>query len=145
MDLKHGDRVVVCDGARFVIYENRGDTLGMDLRVIATETQEAGPAHELGDHPPGRYPGPDDRRSSVEQTDLHKLSEKHFVEALAERLNTYATEQAAGRYVIVADPRSLGILRPKLTGEMQRRVLETITGDYTHRPVEVIEALVTAA
>ena len=35
MKLKNGTWVIVCDGTKFLLLENNGDEINMDLRVVA--------------------------------------------------------------------------------------------------------------
>lgn len=144
MKLQHGDRVVVCDGGRYVIYQNQGDIGQLDLRVVTAEAFENPPTHEQGAGRAGRMPDPTRHKSALEQTDLHDQEEERFVQGLANQLNRTPPDMARD-FVLVADPRSMGRLREALSSQAQARIVQSITGDYVHRPVEVIEALIAKA
>ena len=54
----------------------------------------------------------------------------------------------AGRYgalVLVADPRTLGVLRPELHKAVQERLVAEVDKDLTGMPVSEIEAVLAAA
>ncbi|HET6491404.1 MAG TPA: host attachment protein, partial [Burkholderiales bacterium] len=52
--IRHGEWVVVCDGAKALILENAGDTKFPNLRTIEVFEQEDLPTHALGADAPGR-------------------------------------------------------------------------------------------
>lgn len=145
MKLEAGSRVVVCDGGRYVIYENQGDIGRLDLRVADAGTLENPATRDQGTDRPGRYPSPNGQRSSVEQTDWHDMAEQRFIDALADKLSQWAAAGPAHRFVLAADPRSMGRLRARLAENVQARILKSITGDYVHKPVKAIEELVASA
>jgi protein required for attachment to host cells len=90
----------------------------------------------------GRMPGPGGQSSSVENTDWHEQEEKRFIGALATQMDGWATAEPARRFVLVADPRSMGTLRQKLNEHTLSRIEQSVTGDHAHRPVADIEALI---
>jgi protein required for attachment to host cells len=145
MHLRNGDWVVVCDAGKYVVYENQGDTERMDLRVVSFDDHDNPPTHEQGSDKPGRYPGPGGQRAAVGDTDWHEQAEKDFVTGLAAQMDGWATSEPARRFVLVADPRSMGTLRQALNEHTLSRIEHTITGDHVHRPVDAIEALINKA
>jgi protein required for attachment to host cells len=81
----------------------------------------------------------------VQETDWHRLEKERFARDLADRLERWAL---AGRYealVLVADPRTLGVLRPELHKAVQERLLAEVDKDLTGMPVGEIEAALAAA
>lgn len=145
MQLKNGDWVVVCDAGKYVVYENQGDDDRLDLRTVSFDEHDNPPTRELGTDRPGRYPSPNAQRSAVGQTDWHDQEEKRFIEALAGQMGSWASADSARRFVLVADPRSMGTLRKALDKKTTDQIVHTITGDYAHRPVETIEELIKGA
>lgn len=145
MKIKPGTRVLVCDGSRYVIYENKGDIDRLDLRVVGNGSNENPPAREHGDDRPGRFPSPDGQRSAVGQTNQHDQTERQFIEELAVNIGKWSLDDSAHQFLLIADPRSLGVMRAKLAGAVQDRIIASIIGDYTHHPVQFIEDLVEKA
>ena len=52
--IRHGEWVVVCDGAKALILENAGDIKSPNLKTIGVLEQKDLPTHELGTDAPGR-------------------------------------------------------------------------------------------
>lgn len=145
MKLKTGNRVYVCDGGRHVTYENKGDTDVLDLRVADSAAIDNPPAREQGADRPGRFPSPDGQRSAVGQTDPHDLAETRFITSLADKIDAWAKAAPGNKFVLIADPRSIGLLRQKLSRETMERMLGSVTGDFVHRPVSEITRIVDEA
>ena len=79
--IRHGEWVVVCDGAKALILENSGDTKFPNLKTIKVLEQKDLPTHALGTDAPGRTNNSIGRaRSAVEQTDWHDQSERAAVQ-----------------------------------------------------------------
>ena len=145
MHLRNGDWVVVCDAGKYIVYENQGDTDRLDLRIVSFDDHANPPTHEQGSDRPGRYASPDGQRSAVGDTDWHDQEEKRFVGALATQMDGWSAAEPARRFVLVADPRSMGMLRQSLNEHTLSWIEHTVTGDHAHRPVKAIEALINGA
>ena len=146
MKLPHGAWVIVADGAKALFLENQGDPDLIDLRVRRHDEQETAANGVHGADRPGRAhdhgPG---QKSALEHTDWHELEETRFNEVLAERLNKLVLKGAIGKLVLIADPRSLGRLRPLLSANVSSAVLSEIPKDLAHQTVQSIEKSVLAA
>lgn len=145
MKLHAGSRVYVCDGGRFVAYEQRGDTSLLDLFFVEGDDFQNLPSHDLGDDRPGRYPSPDGQRSAVGQTDQHELAETRFTAELVSRIKSWCQLSARNKFVLIADPRSMGRIRRRLTPTVQEQMLQSITGDFVHHPVSEIKRVIAEA
>lgn len=146
MKLPHGAWVVVADGAKALFLENHGDADLIDLRVRRHDEQETEPTHAQGSDKPGRRSDNGaNQRSAMEQTDWHDLDEARFVETLAERVNRMIERGKVTKLVLIADPRSLGRLRPHLSEKTRGAVLGEIPKDLAHQTLEAIEKSVLAA
>ena len=145
MHLRNGDWVVVCDGGKYVVYENQGDTDRLDLRIVSFDDHVNPPTRKQGADKPGRYSDHGSHRSAMDNTDWHDEEEKRFITALAEQMDGWTAAEPARRIVLVADPRSMGTLRKTLSPHTLDRIVHSVTGDHAHRPVEAIEALVAEA
>lgn len=142
MKIATGGRVVVCDGGRFVVYENHGDTDRIDLRVAESATLPNPPTRQQGDDRPGRYPATGGQRSAVGQTDWHEEAEKRFLSELAAKIDQWASASLANKYVLIAPPRAIGHLRAQLSHHAEDQMLASVTGDYAHQPTDKIETLI---
>ena len=145
MKTQPGTRVIVCDGGRYVVYENMGDIDRLDLRVVESGSIENPPAREQGDDRPGRYPSPNGQRSAVGQTDRHDLAERRFIQDLAQKVAHWTGADRSNRFVLIADPKSTGLMRTALPESAADSMISSIIGDYVHRPVEIIEELIAKA
>jgi protein required for attachment to host cells len=136
--------VIVADGEKYLILCNDGDRARPDLRVMRHAVQENPPTAEQGTDRPGRLGDAAAGRSAVEETDWHRLEKERFAKDLAERLRLWALDNAFRSLVIVADPRTLGVLRPLLHKEVSARLTGEIAKDLTGVPVPEIEAALAA-
>ena len=103
--------VVVADGTHALIYRNSGqETISLSLQETVTphsQTHEEG----LAGHSP------------VEQTP-HDRSESGFITQLVHKLNALAlTNALPSEVVIIADPTSLGHMRPLYHTELKKRIV----------------------
>ena len=106
--IRHGEWVVVCDGAKALILENAGDTKFPNLKTIKVLEQKDLPTHALGTDAPGRTNNSvGSARSAVEQTDWHDQSERTFLVQLAHQLDGAVTAGKAKSLIVVAPPRAL--------------------------------------
>jgi protein required for attachment to host cells len=134
------DWVVVCDGRRAMILENRGDAQSPNLRKKETYEHPHPPTHELGTDRPGCLnPSVGTSRSAVEQTDWHDESERAFLKQLAHRLDAAVTSGEVSKLIIAASPRALGMLRPAFTPAVRHAVKSEIHKDYVKMPIDEIE------
>ena len=142
MKIGTGERVVVCDGGRYVVYENHGDADRVDLRVADSAILPNPPTRQQGDDRPGRFPSPDGQRAAVGQTDWHDEAEKLFLSGLANKINQWANAKPACRYVLIAPPRAMGFLRTQIGHTAMDHMLASVTADHAHQPAEKIERLI---
>lgn len=142
MQLHNGALILVCDAGKALVLENQGDQDLMDLRVLDTFEQDNPPTREQGTDRPGRYATPTGGRTATEETDWHDEAEARFAEALAAHLDGRLAGTNPAELVIIADPRTLGRLRPHLSGRVQAALTAEIAKDYVKHPVSDIEALI---
>ena len=132
--------VVVCDGAKALILQNAGDAELMNLQVRETLTQPNQPTRELGTDKPGRAYAPDGLSgSAMEETDWQDQAEEAFLKDVAVKLDELVHEKEASRILLVAPPRALGTLRPKLSADAQAVISAEVAKDYTNLPIDQIE------
>ena len=138
--------VLVADGEKYLVLRNEGSPAAPDLQVIREAEAENPPTREQGSDRPGRMAGPAGRGpSAVPETAWHRLEKERFAKDLAERLRLWAL---AGRFetlVLLADPRTLGVLRPLLHKEVVGRLAAEIPKDLTGMSVPGIEAALKVA
>lgn len=81
----------------------------------------------------------DGSRSAVEQTDLHAAAEAKFLEGVAEQLGAFVHESEATAVIIVAPPRAMGVLRPRLTANVRRMLQAELVKDLVRMPTPDVE------
>jgi protein required for attachment to host cells len=139
MKLPHGAWVVVLDGTKRLVFENRGDKAALDLRIREKVEACVPPTSAMGTDRPGRYPAGGGRREAVEETDLHRLAKEDFATTAARALNRAAADGVLPPYVLLAAPMALGIVRRSLSGPAAALMLSSAAGDCVNEPVNAIE------
>jgi protein required for attachment to host cells len=143
--IRHGEWVVVCDGAKALVLENTGDAKFPNLKMREVYEQKDLPTHLLGADKPGRtHSSTGPGSSSVTQTDWHNQAEQAFLTHLAQRLDA---EIAAGKVkslILVAPPRALGMIRHAYSHTLRSAVRAEIDKDLVKHPVHDIEKHLTA-
>jgi protein required for attachment to host cells len=138
--IQHGDWVVVCDGRKALILENRGDEKFPNLRTKEVHEHEDPPTHALGTNTPTRvHASVGTARSSVEQADWHREAERLFLEKLAHRLGAAVTAGEVKKLAIIAAPRALGMLRSTYPAAVRTAIRLEMDKDLVRMPVHEIE------
>ncbi|MDL5365844.1 host attachment family protein [Xanthomonas sp. NCPPB 2654] len=118
--------VVVVDGAEARWFTNDGGRDGVTLRQHArTEVQNVDDEGPAGKVPP--------------RTAESELDEFTFAKQVAQALNEGALKHRYDHLVLVADPTTLGRIRPLLHKETQQRLVGDVAKDLTNLPLEDIQ------
>ena len=118
----------------------RGNVLDVKLRTKEVREQSDLPTQDQGSAAPGRvYQSTGAARSSIEQTDWHDESERSFLKALAERLDTAVTSGETSALTIVASPRALGMIRADYSDALRKAINGEVAKDLVKMPVYEIE------
>jgi len=137
--IRHGEWVVVCDGAKALILENTGDMKIPNLKTIKVLAQKDLPTHALGSDAPGRTSNSvGSARSAVEQTDWHDQAERAFLVQLAQHLDSAIVAGRAKSLIVVAPPRALGMIRPAYSQTLKGAVRAEVDKDFVKMPVHEI-------
>jgi protein required for attachment to host cells len=143
--IKHGEWIVVCDGAKALILENTGDAKFPNLKTVQVFEQKDLPTHLLGADAPGRsHSSVGNGRSAVEQTDWHDQAERTFLAQLTQHLDAAVAAGKARSIIMVAPPRALGILRPAYSHALKGALRAEVDKDFVKMPVHEIEKHLTA-
>lgn len=143
--VKSGDWIVVCDGRKAIILENRGDEKFPNLRTKEVHEHHEEKTRAQGTDAPGRvFSSRGGARSAVEQTDWHDESERAFLKELAGWLNDAITTGKTKSLVIVAPPRALGMIRPMYSPAVRKAIHAEIGKDLVKASVSEIEKSVIA-
>jgi len=143
--IKHGEWVVVCDGAKALILENTGDVKFPNLKTVQVLEQKDLPTHSVGADKPGRtHSSAGPGSSSVTQTDWHNQSEQVFLTHLAQRLDGDVAAGKVKSLILVAPPRALGMIRHAYSHALRGAIRSEIDKDLVRHPVHDIEKHLTA-
>jgi len=142
--IQAGEWVIVCDGRKALILENRGDAMFPNLRMKETHDHEQLPTHAMGPDTPGRVHGSvGTNRSSLEQTDWHDAEERLFLERLVHRLDAAIAAGEVSKLVMIAAPRALGMLRHGYSPAVRHAIHTELGKDYVKMPLHEIEMQLT--
>ena len=144
MKITHGTLVLAADGEKMLLFRNEGDEKYPVLKTVSHETGSAASTHEQGSDRPGRsFSSNGARRSSYSETDWHQQSEERFAIHAALALENAAASTEAG-IVVLAPPRTLGILRQHWGSRTRERLLAEIDKDLVHRTTDDVIAAIAA-
>lgn len=111
--------IVVADGHSARVLENEGQQGALELKEIHNVT----PQNLLSEGPSGSRPQDDSPRDTDEAT---------FAKQLSHWLTEHALKKSFAHLVLVADPKTLGQMRPQLHKEVTDRIVhelpKTLTG-----------------
>jgi protein required for attachment to host cells len=130
--------IVMADGSRAVIVQQREIEPGFD--VVATLHSEDAhvPAHLIGSERPGRTQESHySARHAIEpRTDPHATQLTAFLRSLATRLNDDAAAKAFDRLILFAPARALGQLREMLDETTRGKIEAEAAKDLTKTPLD---------
>ena len=143
--IRHGEWVVVCDGAKALVLENTGDAKFPNLKMREVYEQKDLPTHLLGADKPGRtHSSTGPGSSSVTQTDWHNQAEQAFLTHVAQRLDAEIVAGKVKSLILVAPPRALGMIRHAYSHTLRSAIRTEIDKDLVKHPVHDIEKHLTA-
>ncbi|MGA9827028.1 MAG: host attachment protein, partial [Rhodanobacteraceae bacterium] len=73
------------------------------------------------------------------ESDEQSIDEATFAKQLAHRLNAAALQNKYQHLVLMADPQTLGQMRPQLHKETERRIIREVAKTFTNAPLEDIQ------
>ena len=142
--IRHGEWVVVCDGAKALVLENDGDIRAPNLKTVQVFEQKDLATHIIGTDAPGRtFNSVGSARSAVEQTDWHDQPERAFLTQLAQHLEEALASGKTKSLIIVASPRALGMIRSAYSHAVKGAVRIEVDKDLIKMPVHEIEKRLT--
>ncbi len=128
--IPEGTLVVVADGERARVFRNVGKGNALSL-----QQQEVLEVENVDDEGPSGV-------APTEQTG-HQTDEATFAKQLAHKLNHGALTNQYAHLVLVADPQTLGQIRPQLHKETLQRLHGELAKTLTNTPLEEIERALT--
>jgi len=138
--LPHNVWVLVCDGRKSLLLQNEGDHFYPNLVTRKAVEHSDQPAHDLGTDKPGRtFSGKSGRRSAIEPVDMQLVAEKQFIKSVARDVSRKVEAHEIAKFVLVAPPSMLAVLRKELSGQARAAVVAEIDKDLVRLPLYEIE------
>jgi protein required for attachment to host cells len=145
MRLAHNSLVLVADGAKMLFFRNEGDAEHPTLKVVDAEQQADAKDRDIKTDTAGQKPGAGGPGgSTAQETDFHDQAEERFAVEAADKLKRGALAGEYQELVVVATPRTLGVLRKHYHSEVEKRLILELPKDLTGHPVDKIEQMLAA-
>ncbi len=143
MLIAHGTWVLVTDGSKMLLFRNEGDAEYPRLIQLAKIEDDNPSDHLQKSDRPGRMAAmaAGGRRSAYQETDFHRQEEERFACGTAAMLGRRAAAGDFERLVVVADPRTLGVLRDHYPPALKKAVAAEVAKDLVGHPVAEIERI----
>lgn len=129
-NIPSGTWVVVADGTQARLFRNIGKQNALKLKQ--DELLRSDDTQTQGQGPSGHRPV----ESSQEQTE-----EATFAKQLTHRLNAAALKHEFEHLYLIADPTTMGEIRPQLHVETSKRITGELTKTLTNSTLEEIEKI----
>jgi protein required for attachment to host cells len=143
MPLANNALVLVTDGRKTLFFRNHGDENQIDLRTEDFDERRDTPDREMKSDAAGSSKQSFGfGRPALGETDFHQQEEDRWAHAAAEAVNKRVLQNGFDQLVVIAPPKTLGLIRKKLHKEAERRLLCEIPKEMTGRPIPDIEALI---
>jgi len=138
--IDHNAWVMVGDGEKALFFRNEGNARFPNLEVIDVLEQENPPTREQGTDKPGRsFSSVGTARSSMQETNWHKLSKHRFAREIADALYSAAHRGQYSKLILAAPPMTMGDLRKALHKEVSDKVVGEVSKNLTNMPAAEIE------
>jgi protein required for attachment to host cells len=149
MRVPHGSTVLVADGGKRLIARNEGDGEAINLQVIGAAEHATPRTSEMVTDHAGRSPAGNGARGGgggapTETNNPHQNAEDEFARETAEILRRGVEDGSYEQLIVVAAPRTLGVLRKHFHKMVADRIIGELGKDVTGQPIEQIEKLLLA-
>lgn len=125
--IPHRAFIVVADGTRARFFRNTGN----EGHITLTAEGDLKPSHLNDDGPAGKSPP---------ERSKHETDEATFAKQLANELYRRVHSGDFAALVLIADPQTLGQIRPSLHKEVQSRIVSEIAKTLTKATIADIQA-----
>jgi protein required for attachment to host cells len=130
-NIPEGTLIIVADGGSARMFTNVGTRHAPVLKQQdELKVQDISEHGVSGQGPSGSMP---------QDMSIAQLNEATFAKQLAAQLNEDALKNRYAHLILIADPQTLGRIRPQLHKETQARLLQDIAKDLTNAPLEDIQ------
>lgn len=144
MDIAHGAHILVCDGAKALLFYNQGDMEYPYFQAVWEKGQDNPASHEQGADRPGRRSDATHHKSSMSEKDIHEEREAEFGRSLIDVLQNDIASGVISHLIVVAAPRMLGVLRGHYTASIEGHLRAEVDKDLVHQDSRSIENILKA-
>jgi protein required for attachment to host cells len=137
---------MVADGRKLILLRNHGDEARIDLRIEAEDEQHLARDHELKSDMAGQSAATGKvglHGGTMKEPDYEQQAEDRWAKKAAEELQRRALANDFPALVVIAPPKTLGVLRQHYHKAVEALLIGELHKEMTDRPVPDIEALVT--
>jgi len=146
MRLPHDCLILVADGRKMLLLRNKGTADAPQLDVEYGEEQPNPSDSDQKTDMAGRRPMVGGLgQSSVSEADYHQQAEDRFAARIADHLNSLALENDLGALVVVAAPRTLGVLRRHFHKQVLPRIIAQVEKNLTGHTTDQIARMLVSA
>jgi protein required for attachment to host cells len=127
--------ILVCDAARARVFEVRAAEPSWHLVEALTHAESRSKASELVSDQSGTRSseGASVHHNALAPSSSPKEVEKeHFIHSLASRLDQAMRSKRFRKWVLVAPPHVVGMVKKELTAELDKHLMATVDKDLTH-------------
>ena len=129
--IPEGTLVVVADGGSARVFTNVSTAHKLQRKQQGElQLQAVSDTGASGQGPSGSVP---------QEMSISQLNEATFAKQVAAQLNEDALKNRYAHLILIADPQTLGRIRPLLHKETQERLLKDLAKDFTNAPLEDIQ------
>jgi len=145
MRLAHNSLVLVADGAKMLFFRNEGEGAHPNLKVVDAEQQAALQDSEIKtDRAGSAASGAGGGGATMGEANYQDQAEDRFAVEAADRLKRGALAGDYQELVVVASPKTLGVLRKHYHSEVEKRLILEVAKDLTGHPVDKIAQMLAA-
>ena len=148
MKLPHRTLVLVADGRKLLLLRNHGDEAHVDLRTEAHDEQESRKDGDIKTDQAGQSAGPAGTGmpgGTMGETDFAQQAEDRWAADAGALLRQRVLANDFDNLVVIAAPKTLGVLRKHYHKEVESRLLGELAKEMTDRPIADIEKMLAAA
>jgi hypothetical protein len=142
MRLQNGDRVVVCDTCRYVIYENRRNGPLPDLHAVDFRMHYDHAGMQKPPIQPDYFDHSPSARKNSCIPDWQHMAEHRVIRRLAHLIFHWSEHTPSRQFILIADDRSMRLLRGHLPGRALSRLLASIIADSVDQPPRNIAGII---
>lgn len=146
MRVPHGSTVLVADGRKRLIARNDGTADQPALTVVGAVEEANRRTHEIATDAAGRSPAGAHGQGGapVESADPQDHEEERFAVETAALLRKGVEDGSYQDIIIVAAPRTLGVLRKHYHDMVSRKIIGEVGKDFTGQPIAALEKMLIA-